>query len=204
MRYRNLVFDVGHVLLSYRWKEMMVDYGMTPKEAEDFYDMMFHDPLWLEFDLENWSYEEVAAKFIEKNPSYAEEIRYFLYHRELMPVARPGVYERIEKLMAQGRRICILSNYSSVLFDAHTKLIPFMDRILGKMVSCMIHIGKPDRRIYEALYRECDILPAESLFFDDRPENIEGAAATGMDGILVTSEEQLEQELDHLLTDTEK
>lgn len=204
MQYRNVVFDVGHVLLSYRWKEMMVDYGLTPQEAEDFYDMMFHDPLWLQFDLENWSYEEVAAKFIEKNPTHAEEIRYFLYHKELMPVARNGVYERIEKLMAQGRRIYILSNYSSVLLEAHTKLVPFMDRLSGKMVSYMIHIGKPDRRIYEALYRECDIKPEESLFFDDRQENIDGAEVTGMDGILVISEGQLEQELDNLLTDTEK
>ena len=199
MRYRNVVFDVGHVLLSYRWKEMMIDYGMTPQEAEDFYDMMFHDPLWIQFDLENWSYEEVAAKFIEKNPGHAEAIRYFLYHRELMPVARGGVYERVERLMEQGRQIYILSNYSSVLFQTHTKLVPFMDRLSGKMVSYMIHIGKPDRRIYEALYRECGILPEESIFFDDRQENIDGANATGMDAVLVTSEEQLERELDQLI-----
>ena len=199
MQYRNVVFDVGHVLLSYRWHGMMMDYGLSEEEAHAFHRMMFDDPLWLEFDLENWSYEEVAAKFIQKNPQHAEEIRYFLYHREKMPIARPGVYERVERLMEEGVRIYILSNYSSVMFADHTKLIPFMDRLSGKMVSSQIHIGKPDRRIYEALYRECDILPEESLFFDDRPENIKGAEATGMDAILVTSETMLEETLDRLL-----
>ena len=70
MNYKNFVFDVGHVLLSYRWQEMMVDYGLTPEEAQAFYEMMFHDPLWLQFDLENWSYEEVAASGIQQNPGY--------------------------------------------------------------------------------------------------------------------------------------
>ena len=199
LKYCNYVFDVGQVLLSYRWKEMMIDYGLTPEEAQRFYEMMFNDPLWAQFDLENWSFEEVAAKFIEKNPDHAEEIRYFLFHREMMPVARPGVYARCEKLLDRGARLYILSNYSSVLFKAHTRLIPFMDRISGMMVSYMIHINKPDPRIYQALYQTCGIRPEESVFFDDRQENVDGAIATGMDALLVESEEALEQLLDREL-----
>lgn len=199
MKYRNIVFDVGEVLLSYRWREMMVDYGLSLDEAEAFYHLMFDDPLWTEFDLENLPYDEVAAKYIEKYPSQSDAIHYFLYHRELMPVAREGVYARIEQLFEQGRKIFLLSNYSSELFAIHTALIPFMDRISGRMVSSMIHICKPDRRIYEALYNKYDIRPGESLFFDDRPENVDGAIATGMDAVYVTSEKMLEQRLDELI-----
>lgn len=198
-KYRNVVFDVGNVLLSYDWKGMMVDYGLTSDQAEDFYDMMFHDPLWLEFDLENWTYDEVAAKFIQKNPAHAEEIRYFLFHKELMPIPRPDVYVRVQRLIEHGIRVYLLSNYSSVLFAEHTKHIPFMDQLAGQMVSYEIHIGKPDHRIYEALYRKTGIDPAESLFFDDRLENVQGAKETGMDGVTVTSEDELIRELDGFL-----
>ncbi len=199
MKYKNIVFDVGHVLLSYRWKEMMVDYGYTPEEAEAFYQMTCRDPLWAEFDLENWSFQEVVDKFIEKNPSHADAIRYFFNHKSDMSLPRPGVYQRCEKLVEQGYRLYILSNYSSVLFAEHTKNISIMDKFSGMMVSYMIHIGKPDRRIYEALYREYGIDPADSLFYDDREENIEASKKSGMDAILVESEEMLERSLDKLL-----
>ena len=199
MQYRNLVFDVGSVLLSYQWREMMIEYGMSEQEVDGFYEMMFHDPLWEQFDLENWSYDEVGAKFIEKNPEHAEDIRYFLFHKDRMPVARPGVYERIARLKEMGYRIYLLSNYSSVLFAAHTRLIPFMDELDGMVVSYQIHIGKPDPRIYHALFDRYGLVPGECLFFDDRQGNVDGAKACGMDAVLVTSEKMLEKELSKMI-----
>ena len=201
MRYKNIVLDVGNVLLSYRWQEMMEDYGLSPAESLRFYNMMFEDPLWLEFDLENIPYGEVVERFVQKNPSHEDAIRYFLSHIERMPVARPQVYARIERLLDSGIKAYILSNYSSVLFAEHTKLIPFMDRLSGMVVSSSVHIIKPNRAIYEALFEKCGILPQESLFFDDRRENTEAAIAAGMDAICVRTEEELIAALEKLLID---
>lgn len=198
MKYKNLVLDVGEVLLSYRWEEMMMDYGLSREEANRFYSMMLEDPLWDEFDLEILPFEEVMAKYISKNPSHEAAIRYFLTHIELMPLPRQAVYERVERLMDAGMRVYILSNYPSTLFKEHTKLIPFMDRLSGMVVSSSIHIMKPDRRMYEALYRKCGILPGESIFFDDRVKNTDGAIATGMDAVCVPTEEELLRQLDLL------
>ena len=30
---KNIIFDVGEVLLGYRWKEMLMDYGLKESEA---------------------------------------------------------------------------------------------------------------------------------------------------------------------------
>ena len=30
---KNIIFDVGDVLLSYRWKYMLMDYGLSEEEA---------------------------------------------------------------------------------------------------------------------------------------------------------------------------
>ena len=30
---KNIIFDVGEVLLGYRWKEMLMDYGFKESEA---------------------------------------------------------------------------------------------------------------------------------------------------------------------------
>lgn len=199
MKYKNIVFDVGHVLLSYNWLGMMMDHGFSETEAKQFAAMLFDDPLWDQFDLENWSYEEVVAKYIWKHPDRADDIRYFFFHKELMPVARPGVYEQIRKLHEKGLRLHILSNYSSVLFECHMKKVPVFNLIDCVMLSAYIHIGKPDPRIYQALFEKAGILPEESLFFDDRPENVEASQKMGMDAIQVISEQQLEGELSKLV-----
>lgn len=45
-KYKNIIFDVGDVLLDYRWKEMLVDdYGLDEKTAEIVGNEMFDDPL---------------------------------------------------------------------------------------------------------------------------------------------------------------
>ena len=50
---KNIIFDVGDVLLSYRWKYMLMDYGLTETEAVRIGTEMFDDPegLWGLLDL---------------------------------------------------------------------------------------------------------------------------------------------------------
>ena len=48
---KNLIFDVGGVLIGYRWKEMFTDdFGLSDKEAEDLGHKIFDDPIWPDFD----------------------------------------------------------------------------------------------------------------------------------------------------------
>ena len=50
------------------------------------------------------------------------------------------------------------------------------------MVSCEEHIIKPDPAIYATLTERYGLDPAETLFIDDRKENIEAAIAQGWQG----------------------
>lgn len=45
--------------------------------------------------------------------------------------------------------------------------------------SFEMHLEKPDPAIFRAVEREAGIRPEETIFVDDREENIEGAARTG-------------------------
>ena len=40
---KNIIFDVGDVLLSYRWKYMLMDYGLSEEEAVRIGTEMFDD-----------------------------------------------------------------------------------------------------------------------------------------------------------------
>ena len=48
---KNLIFDVGGVLIGYRWKEMLMDdFGLSDEKAEEMGHKIFEDPIWRDFD----------------------------------------------------------------------------------------------------------------------------------------------------------
>ena len=49
----------------------------------------------------------------------------------------------------------------------------------GEVVSCEEHVVKPDAKIYDILTSRYSLTPSETLFIDDRKENVEAAIAAG-------------------------
>ena len=195
---KNLIFDVGGVLFDYRWKEMFMDYGLDEDNAIRVGTQMFNDPdrTWDIFDLGIKSDEEIADIFCKKYPGDEDVIRWFIRHGEYMQVPRPKVWKKVHELKQKGYKIYILSNYPESLFKKHTEYADFMDDIDGLMVSYMIHKAKPAEDIYKALCDKYGLDWSESIFFDDRSENVEGAVKFGMKSVKILSEQVLLDELD--------
>ena len=196
---KNIIFDVGDVLLEYRWKDMLKDYGLPDDEAYKVGNLMFNDNLWHEFDLANMTRDEIVGQYLKNYPDYAKVMQWFMTHGELMHVKREDVWEKAQKLKEKGYGIYILSNYSQELFEKHTKDAPFMSLADGVVVSYQIHITKPDEKIYRYLLDKYNLKAEECIFFDDREENTEAARKLGIEAITVTSKEFLLDELDKLL-----
>ncbi len=195
---KNLIFDVGGVLFDYRWKEMFMDYGLDEDNAIRVGTQMFNDPdrTWDIFDLGIKSDEEITDIFCKKYPGDEDVIRWFIRHGEYMQVPRPKVWKKVHELKQKGYKIYILSNYPESLFKKHTEYADFMDDIDGLMVSYMIHKAKPAEDIYKALCDKYGLDRSESIFFDDRSENVEGAVKFGMKSVKILSEQVLLDELD--------
>ena len=195
---KNLIFDVGGVLFDYRWKEMFMDYGLDEDNAIRVGTQMFNDPdrTWDIFDLGIKSDEEITDIFCKKYPVDEDVIRWFIRHGEYMQVPRPKVWKKVHELKQKGYKIYILSNYPESLFKKHTEYADFMDDIDGLMVSYMIHKAKPAEDIYKALCDKYGLDRSESIFFDDRSENVEGAIKFGMKSVKILSEQVLLDELD--------
>ena len=196
---KNIIFDVGDVLLEYRWKDMLKDYGLPDDEAYKVGNLMFNDNLWHEFDLANMTRDEIVGQYLKNYPDYAEVMQWFMTHGELMHVKREDVWEKAQKLKEKGYGIYILSNYSQELFEKHTKDAPFISLADGVVVSYQIHITKPDEKIYRYLLDKYNLKAEECIFFDDSEENTEAARKLGIEAITVTSKEFLLDELDKLL-----
>ena len=198
---KNIIFDVGDVLLDYRWQQMLMDYGLDESEAYRVGRELFDDPdgLWHEYDLGVKSQEEIIQEFEQKHPKDAEVIRWFISHGEYMHVARPAIWKLVHQLKEAGYHLYILSNYPELLFKKHTQYADFMDDMEGMVVSYMLHVGKPERIVYQTLCDRYGLNKEECLFFDDRAENVQGAIDFGMRAKRVLSAKGLAVALEELL-----
>lgn len=198
---KNIIFDVGDILLGYRWKEMLLEHGLTEEMVNEVGERMFNDSLWNTLDLANLTVEEVIGEYHKKYPKHAESIAWFIENGEKMHVPRPDVWEKIPRLKDKGYGIYLLSNYSEGLFKKHTAGASFMQEIDGMVVSYQVHITKPDNRIYRHLLDKYDLNPEECIFFDDRVENTEAAKKMGIESVTITSKEQLLELLEKIISE---
>lgn len=97
----------------------------------------------------------------------------------LRPAA--GMEELVCSLKNRGYRIYLLSNASHRLRVYETE-IPGHQYFDGTIVSAEEKLLKPEPEIYERLFEKYGLFPEECFFIDDKPENVEGGKACGMDG----------------------
>ena len=75
----------------------------------------------------------------------------------------------------------------------------FEDAFDIMIISAEVGMMKPEAGIYRLALEKLDVAPAEAVFVDDFPENVEGARAVGMQAIRFTERERTLKELAHLL-----
>ena len=69
---KNIIFDVGDVLIGYRWKEMLLDHGIPDDIAQRVGENIFSDPIWRKFDSGFVSIEELLEHYIQLYPEDEE------------------------------------------------------------------------------------------------------------------------------------
>ncbi|MEN0111011.1 MAG: HAD family phosphatase, partial [Planctomycetota bacterium] len=104
-----------------------------------------------------------------------------------------------ERLHGGGHRLGLLSNTNPIHWRwcLGSGRYPTLDRVFEVGVSSFeAKSMKPDAAIYRHAIARAGV-PAERIFFtDDRPENVAGAIACGIDAVLFTGAEALVGDLD--------
>ena len=67
------------------------------------------------------------------------------------------------------------------------------------IISAEVGLVKPDPRIYQRIIIELDVMPAEAVFVDDFPENVEAAHLHGLHAIQFNDPDQALRDLSQLL-----
>lgn len=81
-------------------------------------------------------------------------------------------------------KVALLTNNGMLLKEELFTIAPALRPIFGSSshISAEFGLRKPDPELYLALCKQYDFDPAETLFVDDKLENIEGAQTAGLNG----------------------
>lgn len=195
---KNIVFDVGKVLVSYEPKQNLERLGYDEHTQEAIMNAMFANPLWNESDRGVLTDEELIAKFVENAPEYETQIREAYKKIGNSIEILPHSVEWVKDLKAQGYHLYIISNYGDYTYQQTShkmKFLPYMD---GAIFSYQYKIIKPDRRIYETLLETYQLKAEECVFIDDSMQNVIAAREAGFYAIQFQNYEQAREELSEL------
>ena len=182
---RNMVFDIGNVLMDFRWKDYMRSlFGENEALIQTINRGIWHNGCWAAMDKGEMDGADTLRSAVAFAPRYEKEIRLTLdrvaraFHK--CDYAVPWVRE----LKSMGFQVYFLSNYSAFSIKANPDVlgfIPFMD---GGVFSFQVKAVKPEPAIYRCLCEKYGLKPEECLFTDDVPENVKGAQRCGFQGIV--------------------
>lgn len=196
---RNIVFDIGNVLVDFCWREHIARYGYQGETAERIGKAMMLSSLWTEIDRGVWSMEKLLSGFIANDPELEEEIRMVFSDLSTIIKERKGSLPWIRSLRADGYRVYYLSNFSDRVKKEAAGELSFLEEMDGGIMSYTVRKIKPDPAIYQTLCDRFGLAAEECVFLDDTLENIQAAERFGMQGILVESQDQAKQALQRLL-----
>ena len=182
---KNIVFDMGKVLVGYDADRVCGHYMDNEEEKRAVSTSVFVSPEWLMLDMGVISEEEALKRMQDRlETDHAKEMAALcLAHwHEYNMTARPEMGDLIRDLKAKGYGIYLCSNASVRLLTCYKKVLPAIDCFDGILFSAEVLCMKPQKEMYGHFFDRFGLKPEECYFIDDLQNNIEGAKACGMDG----------------------
>ncbi|MBQ5861953.1 MAG: HAD family phosphatase [Alistipes sp.] len=172
---KNVVFDLGRVVFAQ-------DPAKSTAEFKQFFSYVSLTPMpqfWTDYDMGVLSFEQVAeelAAYRGVEPKFAREMISIAIGKQ--ETIRP-TEKLIDELKAAGYKLYVLSNMSREFIDFLRKQKVY-ENFDGDVVSCEVGIVKPMPEIYDLLLKRFNLDPAETIFIDDRKENVDADATKGI------------------------
>ncbi len=182
---RNIVFDMGKVLLEYDPYQACYRHAQNVEKALAVKAAIFDHPDWpakidggllyedeylldVQDRLDTQELKELAAKVLSD-----------WWLDTLFP--KQGMKELLESLLEKGYRLYVLSN-CGFTFRKFQYKIPLVEQFSGILVSAEEMLMKPDAKVFQRLCQKFDLQMNECGFVDDLQKNVDGAVAAGMQG----------------------
>ena len=197
---RNIVFDMGNVLIRFDPKQFMDQAGIADAaDRELILKELFRSVEWAQMDLGILNEETAEPTILARIPERLREtVSHLLKHWSDKREVIDGMEELVRRLKNAGYRIYLLSNASTAQHQ-YWPDFPVSRMMDGKLISCDVGVVKPMPEIYRIFTDRFGLKPEECLFIDDVPINVAAAINCGWQGIVFHgSEEELEKKISEM------
>lgn len=180
---KNVIFDMGNVLLDYDPQAAMDELEIAPDAQPIIMKELFCGNEWVQLDLGNITEDEAYESIKQRIPEeYHADLRKCIDGWDICMKPLNGAKKFCEFVKSNGFGVYVLSNAHKSFYRYFPRYfdLEFFD---GVVVSADVHIVKPDVRIYEHIIEKYNLKAEECLFIDDRADNVEGAVKAGMKAI---------------------
>ena len=199
-RVRNVIFDFGGVLVTWRPQEIIDSFYAEPELRAALRTHAFQHDDWLDMDRGTMDEASVVRRCAARMARPEAELRALFEHvRAALQPIEPTVALLRELRGREGIKLYGLSNMSETIFEHLSGRHDFFDLFDGIVVSAAVKLLKPEPEIYEHLRDRFSLDFSESVFIDDLERNVESARGTGLPAIQFTSTDQVRRELEPLL-----
>ncbi|MDO5517556.1 MAG: HAD family phosphatase [Clostridium sp.] len=191
---KNIVFDIGNVLLEFNPKEYLKS-KISEDKIEDVYEAIFLSREWPMLDRGTITEEQAIINIVNRNKENKELIiSAFDNWYELLKPIRASV-DVLQKLKENKYNVYFLSNFHLKSFKYVTRKFDFFNLFNGGVLSYEEKLLKPEKEIYETLIERYHLKKEETVFIDDTEKNVAAAIRIGINGIVLENTECLIKEL---------
>ena len=177
---RALLFDVGNVIVHFDFAPARRHLEAASEVAGDPLECLAALKVELELGrIDGATFIDRAVESLGYRGTRAEFRRVW---EEIFSI-NPAMARTIEQAHSNFP-LFLLSNTSDIHREALFRDFPVFGCFAGGVYSYLAHRAKPDAEIYRQAIDEFGLVPAETLYVDDRPENVAAGARAGLVSIL--------------------
>lgn len=193
----SVVFDYGMVLseppISEAQQQLHRITGLSKEEMEGHYWIDRHA-----YDRGDLSGLQFWHKLVERagltlSPEDVEELNH--WDARMWTSINPAMLGWHKNLKERGIRTGILSNMGDSVMESILETFAWVQDFDVLIWSFEHRLAKPEAAIYELLLEKLGTAAGETLFLDDKAENIAAAREMGIQGIQFSTVEKLRQDL---------
>ena len=175
---KNIIFDIGNVILNFNVDEVLPIFTNDEEEQKFIFENIIKSPEWLGYSLIDAGYltREAAIEMQKDRTNHINDdlISNFWNNYNNYLKIDDRVINIIKKLKNNNYKIYLLSNINAYTHE-HIKTSGLFELVDGDVLSYIEHQIKPYDSIYITLINRYSLNSDESLFIDDRYENVKTA-----------------------------
>jgi epoxide hydrolase-like predicted phosphatase len=196
---KNIVFDLGNVLISFRPSEYFDKKNYPENIKAKILSDIFGSKEWHMLDNGLINTAQAINSIAATSSLNKEEIAHIFNLRSELLFPLDQNVRLLPELKKQGFRLFFLSNFPLDLYEEVKTGYYFFKYFDGGVISAEAKASKPDSRIYDILLKKYSLVPEECLYIDDLEINVKAGETAGMKGLVTFGSHEISGDIEKAL-----